>query len=229
MSKIDRRGPANGKRTLRDAGRKRAICPVTAVIVTTKTPNLKDRRVQRTHQLLRQAFISLILERGYHAVTIRAVVERAGVGRSTFYIHFGDLEEVLLSRGDGEWLKRFGALGSKKGQPFAFSRPFLEHAKEQRRLWRALVGNRGGVAVQKHFRQSLIEIVREDAVRVAGKQRPEIVEGIVRYLSGAFAELLFWWLDSPSGLTPADVNEIFQRLTADALSGNQAVPIRPRS
>src|SRR5262245_9815545 len=108
--------------------------------MTTKTSNFKDRRVQRTHQLLRQAFISLILERGYHAVTIRDVVKRAGVGRSTFYVHFGDLEELMRSHGDGQGLRRFMSPG-KKTEPFAFSRPFLEHADGQRRLWRALIGN----------------------------------------------------------------------------------------
>jgi AcrR family transcriptional regulator len=191
--------------------------------MTTRTPNIKDRRVQRTHQKLRQAFLALILERGYHAVTIRDVVQRAGVGRSTFYIHFGDLEELMMSHGDGQWLGRFGTPGSKAGQLFAFSRPFLEHANEQRRLWRALVGNKGGVAIRKHFKEGLIELVRRDVARAAGKQHPKIIEGMARYFTGAYAELLFWWLDSPSGLTPADVDDIFQQLTARALGINRTV------
>jgi len=185
--------------------------------MTTKTSNFKDRRVQRTHQLLRHAFISLILERGYHAVTIRDVVKRAGVGRSTFYVHFGDLEELMFSHGDGQGLRRFMAT-AKNREPFAFSRPFLEHANTQRRLWRALIGNKGGEALRKHFKEELIDIVREDVARIAGNQRAEWVEATVRYVSGAFAELVFWWLDSHSRLSPEEINELFRRLTNGALA-----------
>lgn len=193
------------------------IFPASALFLTTKIPNLKDRRVQRTHQLLRQAFISLILERGYHAVTIRDVVKRAGVGRSTFYIHFGDLEELMRSHGDGQGLRRFMGPGANT-EPFAFSRPFLEHANRQRRLWRALLGNKGGEALRKHFKEELIEIVREDLARIAGRQRPELAEATARYIAGAFAELVFWWLDSRSNLPPAEVDNIFRHLTRRALT-----------
>jgi AcrR family transcriptional regulator len=127
----------------------------------TKTPNKKDRRVQRTHRALHEAFIGLILERGYDAVSIRDVVERAGVGRSTFYIHFGDLDELLFSHTDGNWLRSFGADREHSGQLFAFTRPFLEHALEYRRLWRALVGRKAGLGFQKQFKQNLAVLIRE--------------------------------------------------------------------
>src|SRR5262249_3231659 len=121
-----------------------------------KTPNVNDRRVQRTHRMLHQAFISLILERGYDAVTIRDVVERAGVGRSTFYTHFGELEDVLVSWPPGHgWLRDFAGGGQRGRRLLGFTRGLLEHVDEQRRLWRALVGKRGGMVVKRRFRQNL--------------------------------------------------------------------------
>src|SRR5262249_3334455 len=73
-----------------------------------KTPNVNDRRGRMTPRMLHEAFISLILERGYDAVTIRDVVERAGVGRSTFYTHFGELDDVLVAWPPGHgWLRGF--------------------------------------------------------------------------------------------------------------------------
>jgi AcrR family transcriptional regulator len=186
-----------------------------------RTPNINDRRVQRTRKLLHEALISLILERGYDAVTIRDVVQRAGVGRSTFYTHFGDLEELLLSQTDGHWLREFAARGHSGRKLLGFTRPFLEHANEQRRVWRALVGKKGGVAIQKRFRESLVQLLRKEVVQVVGKQRTEITEVLVRYIAGAFTEILFWWLDSPASLSPADVDEMFHRLTAGALGAIQ--------
>ncbi len=57
-----------------------------------------DRRVQRTRQLLQDALVSLIQEKGYEAVTVQDILDQANVGRSTFYAHFRDKEELLLSR-----------------------------------------------------------------------------------------------------------------------------------
>jgi AcrR family transcriptional regulator len=186
--------------------------------VGTRTPNVSDRRVQRTRRLLHEAFISLILERGYDAVTIRDVVRRAGVGRSTFYTHFADLEEVLVGWPAGHsWLREFAAGGRGERRPLGFTRALLEHVDGHRRVWRALVGKRGGIVVKQRFRRDLLEVVRKDVAALAGKQRAEVVDGVVHYVAGAFMELLFWWLDARTALAPADVDEIFHRLTAPAL------------
>ena len=58
--------------------------------------NAIDRRVQKTRQLLKDALVELILEEGYEAVTINEILDRANVGRSTFYIHFENKHELLL-------------------------------------------------------------------------------------------------------------------------------------
>src|SRR5215475_3738876 len=57
----------------------------------------EDRRVQRTQQLLRVALIELIIEKGYEEVTVQDIIDRANVGRSTFYSHFMDKQQLLLS------------------------------------------------------------------------------------------------------------------------------------
>ena len=61
----------------------------------------EDRRVQRTRTLLLDALLDLIAEKGYAAVTVQDIVDRANVGRSTFYAHFLDKRELLLSGVNG--------------------------------------------------------------------------------------------------------------------------------
>lgn len=56
-----------------------------------------DRRVQRTRQLLQNALSELILEKAYEKITVQDVIDRANVGRSTFYAHFQDMDKLLLS------------------------------------------------------------------------------------------------------------------------------------
>ncbi len=58
-------------------------------------PDKLDPRVKRTRLLLEQAFMELIQEKGFQAVTVQDITERAGVNRATFYAHFADKYALL--------------------------------------------------------------------------------------------------------------------------------------
>ena len=62
-----------------------------------KKVKTEDRRIQRTRQSLQTALSELIVEKGYEKVTVQDVIDRANVGRSTFYVHFESLDQLLLS------------------------------------------------------------------------------------------------------------------------------------
>ena len=59
--------------------------------------NFVDRRVQKTRKLLQYALIELVAEKGYESVSIQEILDRANVGRSTFYAHFQDKDQLLHS------------------------------------------------------------------------------------------------------------------------------------
>ena len=65
-------------------------------VETMKNDNI-DRRVQRTRQLLNEALMALIVEKGYDAITVQNLIDRANLGRSTFYAHYQDKDDLLLS------------------------------------------------------------------------------------------------------------------------------------
>lgn len=60
-------------------------------------PKIVDRRVQKTRKLLQDALIELVTEKSYEAVTIQEILDKANVGRSTFYAHFQDKDQLLHS------------------------------------------------------------------------------------------------------------------------------------
>ena len=57
--------------------------------------NVEDLRVQRTRNFLREAFIQLITEHGYEAITVRQIAKKAQVGYKTFYRHYESKEALL--------------------------------------------------------------------------------------------------------------------------------------
>jgi AcrR family transcriptional regulator len=174
-----------------------------------------DPRVQRSRARLFEALVALILERGWDRVNVRDVCARAGVGRSTFYVHFADKEELLIGGLD---LVRDSMRGRGRGtaeRPFGFVRELIEHADGSRRMFRAVIGKRSGLAVQRRFREVVLELILEElpAHRVPAAQ----LQPTARFLAGALVELLIGWIDARGPLTSTDVEEVFVRLSRPVL------------
>lgn len=189
---------------------------------TRKTP---DRRIVRTQRVLREALLALIHERGWDAVNVQAICERADVGRSTFYVHFADKEELLLS---GFHLFRTELrehVAASAGRPFSFLAPLITHVREHQRISKALMGKRSHQAIQREFLGVLLDIIDTDVAALipSGPRR----NAVVRYLAGALSELLIWWLDNRTGLDAAELEQLALQLCRGALS--QVKSARDRS
>ncbi|HZU30259.1 MAG TPA: TetR/AcrR family transcriptional regulator, partial [Candidatus Angelobacter sp.] len=66
----------------------------------TKTKKKTDRRAQRTRNVLGDALVTLMQEKPFEEITVQHVLDRAGVGRSTFYAHYSDKNDLFLSDAD---------------------------------------------------------------------------------------------------------------------------------
>src|SRR3569833_1090081 len=115
----------------------------------------EDRRVQRTERLLREALLALKREKGYEKLSDQDIIDRANVGRATFYAHFENKQDLLLS-GFDELRK---SLRDRQREAhssrtcvdeivFAYSHDLLSHVNEYRHQFRAKAGKRCGSAVQ---------------------------------------------------------------------------------
>lgn len=181
-----------------------------------KTPARGDRRVERTRRALRAALVELILERGWDAASVQDVCDRADVGRSTFYAHFADKEDLLIGGLEdlGKAI-RLSSRGSNAERPLGFVRGLIEHAEEQKRLFRAVIGKHGGEVVHRRFRELLMNLFREELAALA--VAPPRLAAAAHYLTGAFSELLTWWLESRNSLGAAELEELFRELSASVL------------
>jgi AcrR family transcriptional regulator len=185
-----------------------------------KLANPNDRRVLRTGRMLREALIDLIGERGWDNLSVQDVCDRADVGRSTFYTHFGDMEELLIG-GFDDLRKMLRARTSSSSEKLAFVRGLIEHAHEHSQLFRAIVGKRAGHAIEKRFRQTVISLVRDDLAEHGLAGRP--LEATTHYVAGALVELVTWWVDTRNSIPPAELEELFRRLTMPVLSASRAI------
>ena len=198
-----------------------------------KEPLATDVRVLRTRALLREALVALILERGWDAVSIREICQRAAVGRSTFYTHYADKEDLLL--GGFEDLRRMlrqarrrpALSGSARGGPaLAFPLPLMEHAQQNARLFRALVGKRSGQVVEREFRRVVIDLTLEEIAELSQSPKGTPARtALAHCLAGALMGLMTWWLDTRMAMSAGELQELFQRQTGSILAA--AVGARP--
>jgi AcrR family transcriptional regulator len=184
-----------------------------------------DRRVARTRATLHRALISLILQKDYDAITIEQICDTANVGRSTFYAHYADKDD--LHRRGIEHLRGVLAdrrsddlAGSSVARGLSFSRTFFEHAQERKDLFRALAGSRGGAVAFSAIRQIISDAAREELAAIAGGSPADTVprEFMVQYIVGAFMAVLTWWLDKGAKLPAHRIDSMFQRLALDGLA-----------
>jgi len=168
---------------------------------------LSDPRVARTRERLREALIALTLQRGWDDVSVQSVCARAGVGRSTFYVHFADREDLLLaSFQSGHIVPRV-----QRSEPLAFVQPLVEHVAAQRALYDKLVGTSCERVVQRRFTSVVAEIIERDLAAhcAATLQRT----AAARYLTGAFRETLTHWLAQAKGPSDAELVQMLKQFS----------------
>ena len=108
--------------------------------------------------------------------------------------------------------------GSSAAKFLGFGLVMFEHTREQRPLYRAMVGGRAGTIVLDMMRDVLAESVREDLAALHGLQASER-EVAVQYLVGGFMSVLTWWLDRGAKEPPEQMDAAFRSLALCGLSG----------
>ncbi len=182
-----------------------------------------DRRSLRTRSALRDALIGLIAERSWDEIAVQDICERANIGRSTFYLHYPSKDALLQGGLEGlqaELQRQARARADNASSSpqaltgFDFVLGLIEHAHEQRKVFRGLIGRRSGYVVQQRFREMVIRLITDELPASTGLL-PSVA--VARWMAGAFVELLSWWIEQRAPLPPEDLAAIFNELSRPAL------------
>jgi len=184
-----------------------------------------DRRVQRTRKLLQDALISLMIEKGYEATTVQDIIDRANVGRATFYAHFADKETLLVSRLEDlramlaqQQQQALATRGGLRARGLGFSLAMLEHASAHLPLYGAIVSRGRGAFVLQRIHRMIADLAGLDLKALGFKGMSEQRGLATEYIAGAFMAVLTWWLDHGAKLPPQEVDVVFRRLVIPGLA-----------
>ena len=181
-----------------------------------------DARVRRTRDALGDALITLMQEKPFDTITVQDVLDRAHVSRSTFYAHYSDKDDLLMSDADEFFEALSTALsahGDKSDRVFPVAE-FFTHLADVQPFYKALVKSgrfqenmelaRGHFA--RGIERRLAELPR--ARSIAASELP----AIAFTHAGALLSLLTWWLDRGMREPPEQMDELFHRMLWKGIS-----------
>lgn len=195
-------------------------------------PRSRDRRTLRTRKQLREALMELTLDKGYDLVTVEDITERADLGRTTFYLHYRDKDELLMESIETtanelvQQVEKMQTRGANTGFP---STPFelaFQHAAENSTLYRILLKSDVASKALTRLRAFISSSARlylpalanygkmpGDLPREMSKNLPDIPPRLLQQVSDYFASsllgVLTWWLEEGMPYQPREMASFF--------------------
>jgi len=174
-----------------------------------------DRRSLRTQELLIHALLELIEKKHYDQISVQDIVQKANIGRSTFYAHYQNKDDLLLSGLEHqlEHLARQITLADDCRLIFDTS-PLFQHAHGHADIYRTLIWGSGYKLLIENGQAALSrEIEFRLTSLLADKSCTSIpLPVLATTMSGVILVLLKWWLENKTFYPPKRMDEIFQQL-----------------
>jgi AcrR family transcriptional regulator len=185
----------------------------------------EDLRIRRTRKLIQEAFIALTVEKGFAALTVRDITERAMVNRSTFYRHFLDkydlldkyMDEVeaLISEEElsEEHLKQEATRGSSG------LTNLLKHIQQFADFYRVMLGQQGDAVFTCRFQENAKRRFRAllEFRGITGDRNGLPNEMRINYVACAGMGAIMWWLENGQPCTPEQLSLWIGQLTTHNL------------
>jgi AcrR family transcriptional regulator len=174
----------------------------------------------RTRDTLGDALVALMQEKPFEEITVQQVLDRAGVGRATFYVHYRDKDDLFLSDME-DFLEHCSAALTRQGASAKRLLPvqeFFTHVRDAREFYAALVRSGKMNDVQALGRGFFARSI-EERLKIAGVEMEPSQRSAQAYaLAGSFFSLLDWWVDKGMKTDPKEMDDLFHRMAWSGLT-----------
>jgi AcrR family transcriptional regulator len=182
----------------------------------------EDRRIQRTKQLLRDSLMALIVERGaWEPITIQDITDHANVSRTTFYLHFRDKEDLMITTMTDVYNDLVERWQSGKLPPEVVEVMDFQHVAQNADFYRIMLGEKGSPAFIKRVHDYLARVVRDYTLKnlfPSGMTFPFEVDALTNYLAGAEIGVIRWWLESGKNYSPREIATMFETICVSGMA-----------
>jgi AcrR family transcriptional regulator len=182
-----------------------------------------DPRSIRTRSQLRDALMKLVAEKQFASLSIQDVTREAGLNRTTFYLHYSGLHELLEDCAQTLFKQLRADIYSKKfigffGDPTVLV-PYIEsvfrHLEQHAQFYRAMLGRQGDPLFRGLYQEFLSELIFEPITGQSSidDSNPQLAMNL-RFFSAGFTGVAAWWLEK--GM-PISVEQASLQIARDVL------------
>lgn len=183
-----------------------------------KLDSVEDLRVRRTRKLLQQALIEGAIEKGFAALTVRDITERAMVNRSTFYRHYLDKYDLLEQHLNEiyEMLEEGGGIGEERNAGLI---ELLKQIQQFPDFYRVVLGPQADAFLSQRFRQQTqqryLAYFHQAFPEAASDPDGPPLDLKFTTVASAGCSALAWWLEQERPSTPEQFGHWLQQLISD--------------
>lgn len=177
-----------------------------------------DLRIIRSKNSIKRAFVELLHEKGYEAITIQDIADRAVINRNTFYLHYQNKPELLNSCIDEliEEVRSTLALCPSINRPLSVSKlerimqTLLEKMVDNLPFYKAMLVDENKI----YGFQSKIEDIIKSTVNEGLNHTPLDIskELMLQYIASAFMGIVVWWVKNDLSFTPEEIASQFGKI-----------------
>lgn len=175
-------------------------------------------QVEKTRENILDAFAFLLIECGYECLTIKKIIARANIGRTTFYDYFNSKEELL--RASVERMVKSLIAGKNRTNPqrrLEFTLDFFHHVGSEHGVYDTIVGRNDFLIIERYLRRSLSELVLQELQSTNGGRPSVVLEFAAQHVVGALLSMTIRWRENGREFAPEEINELFRTLTVPGL------------
>lgn len=176
--------------------------------------DMQDRRVKRTQKALARALISLTLEKGYDAITIRDITDQAEIGYATFFRHYHDKDALLKDVLDVvlDELTSLLTVPRREADHATIGALIFRYVQEHNEVVLVVLSSRGSSALVRRIIESGTQsMLSQNASPTEGRIPSEIA---ANHLVTSAVSLIQWWVEHEMPYSPEQMGAIYQELIA---------------
>lgn len=179
-----------------------------------------DRRSLRTRRLLQEALTALMAQKPYEQITIQEIIDRANVGRTTFYAHYTDKQDLLL-RGVAGLEPKPAARGKRQNclasAATLSTAAMFAHVQQNKPLHEVMFRKSTEPSVRDRGTAFLYANVTAQLKEMAGAEPGVPIPVLAHYLTGGLMALVQWWMDSGRPYSPQEMDALVQQIALPGL------------
>ena len=173
-----------------------------------------DRRQRKTRLAIFDAFVDLLAKKQYSQITVGDIIDRADIGRATFYAHFETKDDLLKALCGA--LFQHVSFGGGEQELFrcdTAEAPFLHlfrHLEKNDNHMLDLLSCENNAIFLIYFKNALKELVKSQLPLFSHRKDPKLPEDFwIDHIAATFTQTIDWWIRQGRRQTPEEITEYF--------------------